>query len=68
MLEEQIRTRFEKHIKHGGLITAPETLLAAVLKEVARWLRTQERAYRTAGNLKEADALCNLRSNQLKKD
>lgn len=68
MLEERIRTRFKEYVKKGGLITAPETLLSAVLKTIGRWLRQRELAYRTAGRLAEADALHDLQSGLLRKD
>jgi hypothetical protein len=67
ILQERIRRRFRKHVKKDGLITAPETLLSAVLKTIDRWLRQGELEYRTAGRLAEADALCELRSGLLKK-
>lgn len=66
MLEEQIRKRFERHIKQGGLITAPEKLLNAVLKEVAQWLKAHEREYGDAESFAKAEALRDLRSNDLK--
>jgi hypothetical protein len=68
ILEERIRRRFKEHVKKSGLITAPETLLTAVLKTVARWLRQREMEYRSAERLAKADALCDLRSDLLKKD
>jgi hypothetical protein len=68
ILEERIRTRFKEHVKKGGLITAPEALLSAVLKTIARWLRQRELEYRTAGSFTAADALRDLQSDLLKKD
>lgn len=68
MLEKRIRTRFKEHIKKGGLLTAPEILLTAVLKTTARWLRRRESEYRAAGSFTAADALRDLQSDLLKKD
>lgn len=67
MLDKKISAGFKEHIKKGGLITAPDKLLTAVLKIVNRWLRKHERLYRSAGKLAEADALCEMQSNLFKK-
>ena len=48
---------------HGGLITAPETLLDSVLKEVARWLKDHEQEYHAAYGLGAFEALRDLRLN-----
>ena len=66
MLDEQIRECFKQHIQNGGLITAPEKLLDAVLKEIAQWLKSHEREYRAADAAVEAEALRDLRVNDLK--
>jgi len=63
MLEDQIRKRLELHIKQGGLITGPDKLLDAVLKEIAYWLMTHERDYRDADAIIEAETLRDLRVN-----
>lgn len=67
MLDKQIRKRFQQHIKDGGLITAPEDLLAAVLKEVARWLKEYELEYQIAHGLGAAEALRDLRLHRIKR-
>lgn len=66
MLDDAVRIAFKRHITDGGLITAPEKLLTAVLSEVAGWLKANEQDYRKAGGVAEAKALRNLRTNLLK--
>jgi hypothetical protein len=67
MLEDQIKKRLERHIKHGGLITAPDELLDNVLKGVARWLKEHEREYHAAYGLSAAEALRDLRLTRLRR-
>ncbi len=50
-LETRIRRQLKAHVeKRKGLITAPDTLLDHILKEVEQWLAAQKKEYRVSNS------------------
>ena len=60
-LETRIRRELNAHVKkRGGLITAPDTLLDHILKEVEKWLDEQKKEYRVSNSFSQVETVDKL--------
>ncbi|HTG95760.1 MAG TPA: hypothetical protein VL866_24380 [Pyrinomonadaceae bacterium] len=66
-LKERLQEAFKDHVeKDHGLIAGPDRLLERVLKSVGEWLETDEEQWRDTESEYVAEALRDLRVNQLR--
>jgi hypothetical protein len=66
-LKEKIERAFKHHVEtDNGMIVGPDRLLERVLKAVSEWLQYDESQWRGGTDSDVAEALRDLRMNQLR--
>lgn len=65
-LSDKIEREFKRHVeKDNGMIVGPDRLLSAVLGAVKEWLQYDETQWRGTESSDVAEALRDLRTNQI---